>query len=125
MAILDIFYQQYLEGKVLDKYRLENGNIGVIVENSVDRQRHHVEFNDGKPELSNLYGFFKTPFEKLSDSLDKLITKGNYVGVTLSFNRSPFKQARQLHKVSSAPSYRTQKNSYRNLVGPLWRLTEG
>ena len=95
MAILDIFYQQYIEGKVLDKYRLENGNIGVIVENNIDRQRYHVEFNDGKPELNNLYGLFKTSFEQQSDSLDKLITKGDYVGVTLSYNRSPFKQARQ------------------------------
>ena len=116
MAVWDIFRQQYLEGKVLDKYRLGNGNIGVIVENGVDQRRYHVEFNDSKPGLDNLYGLLKTPFDQKSDALDKLIKKGDYVGVTSSYSRAPFKQAQRLHTVSSAPLYRPRATQYRNLA---------
>ena len=122
MALLGMFRQQYMEGKVLDKYQLENGNIGLIVENRVDKQRYHVEFADKqtKPGPDNLYGLYKAPFEQQGKALDKIIYEGDYVGVTTGYNRSPFKQAQQLHTVSATPFYRQRQVGYRrNLSGLL------
>ena len=121
MALLDIFRQHYLEGKVLDKYPLENGNIGLIIENRVDRQRYHVEFADKqtKPGLDNLYGLYKAPFEQKGKSLDKLIYKGDYIGVTTGYNRSPLKQAQQLHMVSATPFYHQRQVAYRRNISGL------
>jgi hypothetical protein len=122
MALLDIFRQHYMEGKVLDKYRLDNDNIGLIVENRVDKQRYHVDFSgrETKPGPDNLYGLLKNPYEQQSKSLDRLISKGDYIGMTTNYNRSPFKQAQQLHTVSATPFYRQRQVGYsRNLSGLL------
>jgi len=32
MSLLDLFRNEYVHGKVVNKYRLENGNLGLIVE---------------------------------------------------------------------------------------------
>jgi len=55
------------------------------VENRVDNSRYHVEFKDraGKLGAENLYGLLKNPFDRQSKSLDKLINKGDYIGLTL------------------------------------------
>jgi hypothetical protein len=39
MSVLDLFRQEYVNGKVVDKYRLENGNLGLIVEDAATRRR--------------------------------------------------------------------------------------
>ncbi len=121
MALWDSFRQHYMEGKVLDKYRLENDNIGLIVENRVDKQRYHVEFSDKqtKPGLDNLYGLYKAPFEQQTENLDKLVYKGDYIGVTTNYNRSPLKQAQYLHTVSRTPFYRQRQVGYRRNISGL------
>jgi len=35
-----------VHGKVTGKYRLENGNLGLVVEDAATRRRYHVEFRD-------------------------------------------------------------------------------
>lgn len=64
MSLLDLFRQEYAKGRVLNKCHLENGNIGLLVENSLDRKRYHVEFKDGYkgPTPKNLYGMAKESF---------------------------------------------------------------
>jgi hypothetical protein len=47
MSLLALFRQEYVRGRVLDKYQLGNGNIGMNVENQVNRKRYHIEFKDG------------------------------------------------------------------------------
>ncbi len=34
MSLLDLFRQEYVRGKVVDKYSLSNGNIGLIIDDS-------------------------------------------------------------------------------------------
>jgi hypothetical protein len=64
MPVLDVFRNEYVHGKVLDKYRLENGNLGLIVEDAATRRRYHVEFRDNYkgPSSENLFGLLKEPF---------------------------------------------------------------
>ena len=102
MSLLDLFRQEYVKGRVLDKYQLENGNIGVVVENQIDRKRYHVEFKDGYkgPALENLFGLAKEPFAGKSEYLDKLVEKGDSIELTVSYSKTPLRQAYQLHSVS-------------------------
>jgi hypothetical protein len=37
MGLWDLFRTQYMKGKVIYKSRLDNGNIGLVVENQIDR----------------------------------------------------------------------------------------
>jgi hypothetical protein len=43
MSILDISRQEYVEGKVVDKYRLNNGNLDLIVEDAATHRRHQIQ----------------------------------------------------------------------------------
>jgi len=43
MSILDLFRNEYVHGKVVDKYKLNNGNLGLIVEDVATARRYHVE----------------------------------------------------------------------------------
>lgn len=111
MSLLDLFRQEYVKGRVLDKYQLENGNIGVIVENQIDRKRYHVEFKDGYkgPALENLFGLAKDPFAGKSEYLDKLVEKGDSIELTLSYSKTPLRQAYRIHSVYG--SAKTSKDS--------------
>jgi hypothetical protein len=64
---------------------LENGNIGVIVENNVDKRRYHVESNDKdkKCQLGQFIRVLQTSLCTKSDALEKLINKGDYSGLPL------------------------------------------
>ena len=46
MSVLDLFRNEYVHGKVTNQYRLENCNLGLIVEDAATRRRYHVEFKD-------------------------------------------------------------------------------
>lgn len=73
MSVLDLFRNEYVTGKVVDKYRLENGNLGLIVEDAATRRRYHVEFryNYKGPSSENLFGLLKDPFAaKMSISIN-------------------------------------------------------
>lgn len=102
MGIIDYFFPDYLEGKIVDKYRLENGDIGIVVEKD-GAKRYHVEFNDNKPYPLDIFGLVKTPFQNKTESIDRLVAKGNYIGISMTYTKSPFKRATELHKVSPQP----------------------
>jgi len=114
MSLLDLFRQEYVKGRVLDKYQLEDGNIGMVVENQIDRKRYHVEFKDGYkgPALENLFGLAKEPFAGKSEYLDKLVEKGDSIELNLSYSKNPLRQAYQLHSVSAAQSYHRGLKQY-------------
>lgn len=102
MSILDVFRQEYVQGKVMDKYRLENGNLGLIVEDAVTRRRYHVEFRDGYkgPSAENFFGLLKEPFAGKTECLGSLIREGDNIDLTLSYSRGPFREAYYVHSVS-------------------------
>jgi hypothetical protein len=104
MSILDVFRQEYVNGKVMDKYRLENGNLGLIVEDAATRRRYHVEFKDSykRPSAENMYGLLKEPFARKTEYLDKLVKDGDLIALTLSYSRGPFREAYYLHSVSKS-----------------------
>ena len=39
MSVLDVFRHEYVHGKEVDKYKLNNGNLGLIVEDAATRRR--------------------------------------------------------------------------------------
>ena len=112
MSLLDIFRQEYVRGKVIDKYILKNGNIGLIIDDYSTHKRYHVEFRDGYkgPSAENLFGILKEPFSKKTEYLDKLIDKGDSIGMTLSYSKGPFREAYRLHSVSRNPVCERPKN---------------
>jgi len=79
MSLFDLFRQEYVRGKVIDKYKLKNGNIGLIVEDLNASKRYHVEFKDnyGGPSADNLFGLMKNPFAAKSEPLNRLIEIGD------------------------------------------------
>ena len=112
MSLLDYFRQETVRGKVVGKYSLKNGNIGLIVDDYNSRERYHVEFKDGYkgPRAENLFGLIKDPFSEKTEYLDKLIEKDDSVKLTVSYSKEPFREAYQLHSVSKSPSYQRAQN---------------
>ena len=113
---MDVFRQEYVNGKVMDKYRLENGNLGLIVEDAATHRRYHVEFRDSYkgPSSENLFGLLKEPFAGKTEYLDHLVEQGDNIGLTLSYSRGPFREAYYVHSVSRAEPRR----------GVYWRPTK-
>jgi hypothetical protein len=101
MSVLDLFRNECVNGKVLDKYRLNNGNVGLVVEDAATHRRYHVEFRDGYkgPSSENLFGLLKEPFAGKTEYLDRLVEAGDSIDLTLSYSRSPFREAYNLHSV--------------------------
>ena len=102
MSLLDILRQEYVTGRVIDKYKLQNGNVGLIVEDEINRKRYHVEFKgqDRDYNIQNLFGFFKYPFDGKTEHVDRLIKKGDSVELTLSYSKGPLREAYYIHSVS-------------------------
>ena len=118
MSILDIFRQEYVQGKVVDKYRLNNGNLGLIVEDAATHRRYHVEFRDGYngPSTENLFGLLKEPFAGKTEYLDHLVEEGDSIDLTLSYSRGPFKEAYYLHSVSRSEPKRAPYQAPTRLI---------
>ena len=117
MSLLDLLRQEYVTGRVLDKYTLANGHIGLVLEDSASSKRYHVEFKDRYrgPGIENLYGLLKFPFDQKIEQVDKLINKGDQVGLTLSYSRGPIREAYHIHSVSRPQpkkSYNRTRVSY-------------
>ena len=112
MSLLDLFRQEYVRGKVVDKYSLKNGNVGLIIDDYNSNERYHVEFRDGYkgPSAENLFGMVKEPFSKKTEYLDKLIDKDDSVELTVSYSKGPFREAYRLHSVSRSLSYKRPQN---------------
>jgi hypothetical protein len=113
MSLLDLFRHEYIKGTVIDKYSLNNGNIGVIIDDDSSHKRYHVEFRDGYkgPAVENLFGLVKEPFSNKTEYLDKLIDKDDSVELTVSYSKGPFREAYRLHSVSSQPVYQGPEKS--------------
>jgi hypothetical protein len=108
MSLIDFMRQEYLKGIVVDKYRLDNGHIGLVIDDDLTQKLYHVEFRDGYngPCLENLFGLAKEPFAGKAQYLEKLVNKGNYIEATTSYSKDPFRQAYRLHAVSASRPYR-------------------
>ena len=107
MSLLDLFRQEYVRGRVVDKYGLRNGNIGLIIDDDSSHKRYHVEFRDGYRGrgVENLFGMVKEPFSNKTEYLDKLIDKDDSVELTVSYSKGPFREAYRVHSVSRQPVY--------------------
>ena len=118
MSLLDVFRQEYVDGKVLDKYRLENGNLGLVVEDAATRRRYHVEFRDGYkgPSAENFFGLLKEPFAGKTEYLDNLVKEGDDIDLTLSYSRGPFREVYYVHSVSRPNSSKATDQVYRRLI---------
>jgi len=127
MSVLDLFRNEYVNGKVVDKYQLSNGNLGLIVEDAATRRRYHVEFRDNYkgPSSENLFGLLKEPFAGKTEYLDHLVEEGDSIGLTLSYSRSPFKEAYYVHSVSRAEPRRGQYRSPMKLIELPYRQGAG
>ena len=114
MSLLDLFRQEYARGKVVDKYSLGNGNLGLIIDDYSTHKRYHVEFKDGYkgPNFDNLYGILKEPFSSKTQYLDKLIDQGDFIELTMSYSKGPFRQAYRLYSVSRSPTYNRPKTVF-------------
>ena len=123
MSLLDLLRQEYVKGKVIDKYSLRNGNIGLVLEDGNKGRRYHVEFRDNYkgPSLDNLFGLLKEPFSGKTEQLDRLIKKGDFIDLTVSYSKGPLRQAYYIHSVSGAPAY-GRSNRILNLP---YRSTQG
>jgi hypothetical protein len=106
MSLLDVFREEYVNSKVVDKYRLENGNLGLIVEDAAIRRRYHVEFRDN----------YKGPAFGKTEYLDKLVDEGDKIGLTLSYSRGPFREAYYVHSVSRSEPRRAPYRSPTKLI---------
>jgi hypothetical protein len=119
MAFYDILREERVKGRVAGKYKLENGDIGLVVEQDSGHV-YWVEFRSGQPrqDYLNLYGLLPEPFKTEGEALEKLITQNDYVDITVSYNRSPLKTAYYLHSVSrqnpTAPYGRAKNSNYRS-----------
>jgi hypothetical protein len=113
MSLLNYFRQETVRGKVVDKYNLKNGNIGLIIDDYNSHERYHVEFRDGYkgPRAENLFGLMKEPFSEKSEYLDRLIEKNDSIELTMSYSKGPFRQAYQLNSVSKIPFYRRPQHN--------------
>ena len=111
MSLLDILRQEYVKGRVVDKYKLRSGNVGLIVEDRNSHKRYHVEFKDNYkgPSIDNLFGLFKERFSGKTDQVDKLINKGDNVELTVSYSRGPLREAYYIHSVYGSALNRPQK----------------
>jgi hypothetical protein len=91
-----------INGKVIEKYKLRNRNIGVIIEDNYGK-RYSVEFesNSIRPSISNLFGLFVEPFKGSGESLEQLLQKDSYIGVDVGSRNGPVKTAYRLNYVSS------------------------
>ena len=121
MSLLDLLRQEYLKGRVIDKYRLPDGNIGLIIDPDGTRKRYHVRFVDdyrSRPCIENLFGLLKDPFSGKTEYLDKLINKGDYIELTASYSKSPFREAYRIHSVlRREPNNNARRLPYRQPYG--------
>ena len=108
MSLLDLLRQECVKGRVIDKYRISNGNIGLVLEDGNKGKRYHVEFRDNYkgPSLDNLFGLLKEPFSGKTEKLDRLIHEGDFVDLTVSYSKGPLRQAYYIHSVSGSNAYK-------------------
>ena len=115
MSLLDFLRQEYLKGRVIDKYRLGNGNVGLVVEDGAAHKRYHVEFRDDSrgPCVENLFGLLKEPFSSKTEHLDRLIREDDSIELTVSYSKGPLREAYYVHSVSAPEVYKAPEKMMR------------
>ena len=115
MSLLDYLRQEYLRGKVIGKYRLSNGNIGLIIDQVGTHRRYHVEFKDTYrgASIENLFGLLKYPFEGKTELVERLISDGDSIELTLSYSKGPLREAYYIHSVSGSQAYKNPEKLVR------------
>ena len=108
MSLIDYIKGEFVRGQVVDKYKLPNGNIGIVVQQKGTYKRYHVEFKDDrqKPALENLYGLLSYPFSGKTEHVDRLVNKGDAIDVAVSYNRTPFRKAYRIYSTSRPRPYK-------------------
>ena len=81
---------QTIMGRVIEKYKLANNNIGVIVEDEYGK-KYSIEFQayTVKPKLTNLYGLISDPFYNEKENIEHLINKDDHIGVVVHYSKNP------------------------------------
>jgi len=102
MSLLDLLKQEYVKGKVIDKYRLNNGNVGLVVEQAGTGRRYNVRFRDDYKGacVENLFGLLNDPFSCKTEHVDRLVNAGDSIELTMSYSKDPFREAYRIHSVS-------------------------
>lgn len=98
----ELLRDQRLQGRVKDKYRLANGNLGLVVEDDTG-QRYAVVFqtDHAEPRLANLYGLVDEPFQGRGEDIGRLIAEGDRIDLSVGYRRdSPLRVAYGLNSVS-------------------------
>ncbi|MDZ7760040.1 MAG: hypothetical protein U5L00_07285 [Desulfovermiculus sp.] len=121
MAINKYRSERDLQGKIIDKYRLQNNNLGLTVEDEYGK-RYSVEFqtNSVRPRFTNLFGLYE-PYRGCDQSLDKLIEPDSSIGLRINQGQSPLRTAYQLNYVSKplSPNFQytgsSRMTDYRSL----------
>ena len=126
MSLLDLLRQEYVTGKVIDKYRISNGNIGVVVEDGAAHKRYHVEFRDNYkgPCVENLFGLLKEPFSGKTEHLNRLIKEGDSIELTVSYSKGPLREAYYIHSVSNLNSRSMPYKSPQKLISLPYRSAQ-
>jgi hypothetical protein len=122
MSLFDVLRQEYITGKVVDKYRLENGNVGLIIARDGTHSRYHIRFYDDYKGhcLENLFGLLKDPFSGRTEYIDKLVNPGDQVELTTSYSKSPFREAYRIHSVRPAAKKYLPGRNRKPVVLPLY-----
>ena len=100
-----------INGKVLDKYLINQNSIGVIVKDDYGK-KYSIEFNtkNNKAGFSNLYGLLNDSFQ--NKNIENLIQAGDYIGVNVNRSQNPIKSVYKLNYVSSKPVTLTDRKEY-------------
>ena len=125
MSLLDLLRRQYLMGRVVEKHTLDNGDLGIIVEDRAQGERYHVYFRDGYkgPCADNLYGLLKDPFSGKTAHLKKLIQENDTIELTVSYSRGPFREAYGIRSVTNTTPYRKSQRTENKPFNPV-RVTQ-
>ena len=103
MSLIDIFRTQQISGQIISKEKLDNGNLGIVVNDPKDNSRYYVEFltEDRSLELDNFYGLIEEPYIGKYRYLDNLLEPGAQVNIMVGHSDGPIKTAYHLYSVKN------------------------
>ena len=110
VSLKNILNEQYLSGRIANKYNLANGNLALVLNDANSGERYLIEFKTKSygPCLNNLFGLINEPFKKKADYLEQLLTPGQEVDLAVSDTKGPIKQAYWVYSVSDPSGKQTQ-----------------
>ena len=107
MSLLDAFKNERIKGKIVNKDILENGNLGILVEDESTGSIYFVEFRTEKVPLTldNMFGIVDEPYRKKNQYLNHLLAPNRYIDMAASYTKGPKKAAYHIYSV---------RNNYRH-----------